>query len=35
MSRISTVKVSVAAVAVAAAGLLAGPLGVVATHGWR
>ncbi len=35
MHRITTIKLSIAAVSVAAVGLLASPLGVVATNGWR
>ena len=35
MRRISTVKVSIAAASIAAVGLLASPLGVVASMGWR
>lgn len=35
MRRISTIKLSIAAASVAAVGLLASPLGVVATNQWR
>jgi hypothetical protein len=35
MRRISAVKMSVAAASIAAVGLLASPLGVIASMGWR